>query len=362
MKASTPILFTFTALALAPALALPLDPAGDGEWADLDREVEALTSSLLHEGGGPGLFGRVRSAYRASSDGTPDLSAVGVADARLGVAGSHSGYSYRLEVDFADDWGEGTLGLLDAQASFSVIDGVMATIGRFRPVISSDGLLDSGSMVFLERSSIGTAFAARDEGLMLQGTLSSLDWALSAMNGLDDQGDDALLSARASWEFTASNESSPGNASGNGPVEGAHGVGGQLRARVSASLVDDRSLADSDCTLMEFRAGAGNWSLAVDTVDVGSAGFTSLASGAFGFLAPDTNPHSVSGTYLLSDDWEMGLRVQDLDQGNLVQRDLALTHYISGHDLKWTLGLSQTENEATGSRTELWGFALNVGF
>ena len=112
-------LYTYTVLALAPAHGLALSTGADGDWSELDREVEALTSSLLSEGGGPGLFGRVQSAYLASSDIPGDLGGFGVADARLGFMGSHGGYEYRLEVDFADDWGSGTLGLLDAQASFS---------------------------------------------------------------------------------------------------------------------------------------------------------------------------------------------------------------------------------------------------
>ena len=56
------------------------------------------------------------------------------------------------------------------------------------------------------------------------------------------------------------------------------------------------------------------------------------------------------------------MRVQDLDLAGLRQNDLALTHYLSGHDIKWTLGVTQLRSDIAGLNTDLWGFALNVGF
>lgn len=271
--------------------------------------------------------------------------------------GSHGGYEYRLEVDFADDWGSGTIGLLDARASFALTETVRATLGRFRPVISANGLLDEGDMVFLSHSVIGTALAARDEGLMLQGALSGLDWALCIMNGLDGQGDDALASLRVSLDLRPSAPHSPDRL-----TEGAYGSPEEVSAQAALAMVKDRGNPGSDLALAEFRAGSDVWSLAFDAAQVGPGGFVSLASNIGGSLAPNTNPHSVSLTLMVQEDWELALRVQELDLADLRQNDLALTHYSSGHDVKWTLGLTQLESSTLGLDTELWGIALNVGF
>jgi hypothetical protein len=323
----------------------------------LDREVEALAASLLAEGGGVGLFGRVQSAYLASNDLPGDLGGFGVADARLGITGARNGYEYRLEVDFADDWSSGSLGLLDAQASFALTDTVTATLGLFQPKISSNGLLDEGSMAFLNHSVIGTALAARDEGLMLQGTLSDVDWALCIMNGLDGPGDEALTSLRVSMDLTPNEYNRSGR-----PTEGAYGGSEEISAMAALAMVEDRGNPGSDLALAEFRAGSGSWSLAFDAADVGSAGFTSLADNLSGFLAQDTNPYSASLTLMVRETWELALRVQDLDLVGLRQYDVALNHYLSGHDIKWTLGVTQLKSDIVDLNTDLWGFALNVGF
>ena len=353
-------LYTFTVLALAPALGLPIGSGSDGEWSELDREVEALAASLLADGGGPGLFGRVQTTYLASNDLPGDLGGFGVADARLGIMGARSGYEYRLEVDFADDWGSGSLGLLDAQASFALTETVMATLGRFQPKISSNGLLDEGSMAFLSHSIIGTALAARDDGLMLEGSLSEVDWTLCIMNGLDGPGDEALASLRLSMDLTP-NEHNRHNRS-ESPTEGAYGGSEEVTALAAFAMVADRGDPESDLALAEFRAGSGTWSLAFDAADVGSAGFASLADNISGMLTQDTNPHSISLTLMVQETWELALRVQDLDLAGLRQNDLALTHYLSGHDLKWTLGMTQLRSDIPSRNADLWGIALNVGF
>ncbi len=350
-------LYTFAVLALAPAHGLPIGSGSDGDWSELDREVEALAASLLADGGGPGLFGRVQATYLASNDLPGDLGGFGVADARLGIRGVSSGYEYRLEVDFADDWGSGSMGLLDAQASFALTETVMATLGRFQPKISSNGLLDEGSMAFLSHSIIGTALAARDDGLMLEGSLSEVDWALCIMNGLDGAGDEALASLRLSMDLTPNEHNRYGS-----PTEGAYGGSEEVTALAAFAMVEDRGDPESDLALAEFRAGSGTWSLAFDAADVGSAGFSSLADNFTGVLTSDTKPHSISLTLMVRETWELALRVQDLDLAGLRQNDLALTHYLSGHDIKWTLGVTQLRSDIAGLNTDLWGFALNVGF
>jgi hypothetical protein len=354
-------LYTYTVLALAPAHGLAISSGFDGEWSELDREVEALAASLLAEGGGPGLFGRLQTAYLASNDPSGDLGGFGVADARLGIMGARNGYEYRLEVDFADDfaddWGTGSLGLLDAQASFALTETVMATLGRFQPRISSNGLLDEGSMAFLSHSIIGTALAARDEGLMFQGTLSEVAWALCVMNGLDGPGDEVLTSLRVSMDLTPNERNRSGR-----PTEGAYGRSEEVSALAAFAMVEDHGNPGSDLALAEFRAGSDTWSLAFDAADVGSAGFASLADNISGVLIQDTNPHSISLTLMVRETWELALRVQDLDLAGLRQNDLALSHYLSGHDVKWTLGVTQLESSTPDLDTELWGIALNVGF
>jgi hypothetical protein len=177
------------------------------------------------------------------------------------------------------------------------------------------------------------------------------------MNGLDGPGDEALTSLRLSMDLTPNEHNGSGR-----PTEGAYGGSEEVSAMAAFAMVEDRGNPDSDLALVEFRAGSGTWSLAFDAADVGSAGFASLADNITGVLIQDTNPHSISLTLMVRETWELALRVQDLDLAGRRQNDLALNHYLSGHDVKWTLGVTQRENSTPGHDTELWGIALNVGF
>jgi hypothetical protein len=212
-------------------------------------------------------------------------------------------------------------------------------------------------MAFLSHSIIGTALAARDEGLMFQGTLSEVAWALCVMNGLDGPGDEVLTSLRVSMDLTPNERNRSGR-----PTEGAYGRSEEVSALAAFAMVEDHGNPGSDLALAEFRAGSDTWSLAFDAADVGSAGFASLADNISGVLIQDTNPHSISLTLMVRETWELALRVQDLDLAGLRQNDLALSHYLSGHDVKWTLGVTQLESSTPDLDTELWGIALNVGF
>ena len=95
-----------------------------------------------------------------------------------------------------------------------------------------------------------------------------------------------------------------------------------------------------------------------------SSGVTGKSQGGNEFGLGNTTPFAVAGTYMLTPDtWEVGVRYQDFDdEENTDLIEVAVNHYMEGHDLKWTLQYSTSNSDEGDLEIDLITLGLTAGF
>lgn len=365
--------------ALALSLTTVSGLASENEWSQLDQEVEALTSSLAQDDG-LSFGGWIRTRHDYSDDvevpfasidndgdpdvGTNDLSGFSVPDVRLLAMGSRGDYGYFVQYDFQMSPAGGLYGdvdgggLLDAYITFP-IGPVTGTVGQFKPPIARSALLTSKDIFFVDKTLTGVAFTGRDQGAMVSGDFDALGWWLSIQNGSDGQGDDYFFAGRVAFDFLGD---------GIGNVEGAWGGSDDPSATASASYWDDTSSDDGSGFNLGAAAATSVYSFAGEITNYDDSGYTSTfgrtgKSDDTGGLG-DTTPWAVEGTYMLTPDtWEVGARYQDFDDDeNTDLIEVAVNHYMEGHDLKWTIQYTTSNSDDNDLEIDLITLGLTAGF
>ena len=333
------IIFCATALTMTGATL-----AAGSDWTALDREVEALSSSLAPQGGGVAIGGYLDLLYTNNSD--TDTSQFGGNNARIGFSAESSGYG----VTIGTQWAGGGGAITDAYAT-SELGGMNLTAGFFKAPAGASGGRAERDGFFQDRSAIGSHFAGRDSGIMLGGGSGNLNWAVAIQDGGDGTNDDYRMTAHVDFTVMGAGSS----------VEGCYGAADGMGLVIGASMVDDDGAADSS-TIVDASLTSGTFSFSAEFADMG--GSTTGAGASAGALPTATgdSPMAITATYAIGSDWEIGLRHQDLDTaGGDTDLDIVANRYISGHDVKYTIGLSMSDNDAdTGSDTITIG--LQFGF
>lgn len=350
--------FVFTAL--VTTLASTTGFATETDWPELDRELEALSSTLTTQNtGGPQLSGWIISAIDFSGDvmpnGVDDLTGVSLRSVRLNVAGSTADYGYKVSTDLAG----GTAVLLDAYGQLNFTENFSMQMGNFKTPFLASQMRALKRELFLERTfisggSIGdlgssvagymladpnSITAGRDAGVMFFGNFAdAIGWWLALQNGTDGTANNYRLTGRLAWD-----------AMGEGAgqlVDGAYNSGDGTNVTIAVAYSEDSSETDATGTPL---ASMGN-----DTEQIG--GEIYMTSGPFylggeivsrGTNVGDNTPFTVTGSYLFNGDWEVALRYQGHDDTPVMVNavaDLAestasvvLNKYVSGHDVKWQL-------------------------
>jgi len=333
-----------------------------GDWSSLDQQIEALTASTALDTTGPTIGGRVRTLYVTyeydvleEKSLSVDVGGFRVNDARFHVTGGRNGYDYKVQVDFAD----GDPIILDAYAGFPIGGQVKGRIGKFKPAIARSGLVSSGKLFFVDRSIVGNLFSGRTAGFMVHGEADQLGWWITVSNGTDGVDDDYLISGRLTFDVLGE---------GVAGCEGAYGGTDEPSATVAVAFYDDGFVDDGDGTLLEFHGGTNVYSFGLDVLDVGEGLVTSNGSAMaedFGTtISADCTPITAWGTYMLQPEaWEVGVRMADydneLDEDKL---DVAVTNYLDGHNLKWSLQYSTTSSDDSANEVDWIGLQVQVGF
>jgi len=371
--------------ALALSLTSAAGYASDDDWSTLDEEVEALTSSLSVQGGGPTLFGRVRILYTFNGDipgvappalpGTlNDTGGFTVPDARLGVKGAVGDYEYFVQVNLSalNQGLQPTIpALLDAYVDLPVGGSVNSRIGLFKSPVLRSALIDSGTMLFVDRTIPASAWAVpgsvntttvRDAGAELFGEFDKLGWWLAVQNGSDGTGDDLMFSLRGGFDFL-------GDGIGDGHVNGAYEGPESPSGSAYVAYFDDGNTTDGSGFALEAYLATNVYSAGFDlvaydgTVIPASGGFNGgvLTGGAF---TPDSTPWSVQGSWAITPDvWEVGARYGQADDVLDTQKiDLSVNRYLQGHDLKWTLQYSNIGQDTGGVDQDMIMIQLQAGF
>lgn len=350
----------FVYTALVATLASSTGFATETDWPELDRELEALSSTLNTQNtGGPQLSGWIITTLDFSGDvmpnGVDDLGGAGFRSIRLNVAGSTADYGYKVSTDLSG----GTAVLLDAYGQLNFTENFSMQMGNFKTPFLASQMRAYKRELFLDRTfisggSVGNLSnlsdpsaigAGRDAGAMFFGNFAdSIGWWLALQNGTDGAANNFRLTGRLAWDAM-------GEGAGQ-MVDGAYNSGDGTNMTIAVAYTEDSSETNAAGTPL---ASMGN-----DTEQIG--GEVYVTSGPFyisgeivsnGKNLGDNTPFTVTGSYLFNGDWEVALRYQGHDDtvvdiegdglGNGTD-DLAestasigINKYVSGHDVKWTL-------------------------
>lgn len=327
--------------------------ASETDYSSFDRDIEALVSGRLADNTGPNLSGYVQVRYANSGDiavGANDLGGFTVPRARLSMTGERQGYGYKVQVDFAS----GAI-LKDAYVDIP-INNISARAGLFRSAFSRNGSASTSKMFFIDRTEVGGLFVARDAGAMFHGNFDQLSVFLSLMNGTDGTGDELMTALRVAFNFMGA---------GIGNIEGAFGGPDELSGTASLSWYDDGEATDGSAILIEAHVANSQWSAGIELFDADDAGVSATPGFAITSLASDdATAKALYGTYMLTpDQWELGLRFQDMDDAaDTTIMELGVNRYLDGHNLKYSIGYRSISSDNAAVEADIIQVQLQVAF
>jgi hypothetical protein len=165
--------------ALAATVVVGTTNANEGEWAGLDAELTALSSSFDSHGG-PSVGGHFETTYDS------DAETWGVGRNRISLMGDNGGYGYNVSFNATD-----ADAVDDAYMTFTMF-GMGWTMGHFRAPTTANHLEAEADLHFLDRNGLG-GDGARSDGIMTGGDMSGFGWAAH----YDDGGD---ITARITYD------------------------------------------------------------------------------------------------------------------------------------------------------------------
>ncbi len=388
--------FVTSALAITAAGSLAYAGTGDSEWLELDREITTLSSSLTaadqHDGMGWSALLRVTTTYSdddiatGDSPATPagDVFGWSFEDVDLAFWGQVGDYGWRISMDASDNSKlGGDFNIEDAHAWWSCGEYATALIGQHKANTLESSHMAPEGLFFINRTALGSAFDGWDNGISAWGELEMIRWSASIQNSLNGQEGDHRYTVRVEYDL----------GEGAGDVEGALGAGDDFAATVGLVYIDDDGQdlslpitvgSDNEAYGLDFRGTAGPVGFGAEIMSIGDdlalgidedfsriAGFGNplLAVATF---AEDTTqvggatPYSVMVTYLLNEEFEFGVRYEDLDNvADTTIISVGIAWYQSGHNAKWQAGWSDIDNDSIlGVSTpdgSIWQIGLTVG-
>ena len=393
--------FVFGALAFATASSLAsggTDVSSErGDWLSLDREISSLSTTLSNQGpSGFALSGFMRGRLQWSSDidnvnGTgDDLLGFGLDNIRLNFDGSIGDYGVHVSADgvsfapktvtpgsssvlgsimgggqyvgsgyngqgYVGDIGSaGNLQIADAWITSAIGNDVDITVGQFRAPFSNNALVDADRLLGPERTFLGSAWDARDLGVMVNGISGRFGWWVAVQNGFDGVADDLHYTLRAAYTLLGSG--------GPPTVLGAHGMGQDEHAWVAASYSsDDESALGDDRTAWLIEGGyrTGPWFVAGEFGFMDEGFFPAAAGGP-----DDINPIAVMASYAFNNDWEAWVQLEDLDdEDDTTVYQIGVNYYQAAQDAKWYAAyqMADSDNNALEYDKLVIGYSVSVG-
>jgi len=361
--------FVTAALATALAGSVSFADPGDNEWLELDSEINNLATNLRPAKDGNGWSALIRATYAYSGDeiatGDPDASDVGhlnLDDVDLAFWGAVGEYSWRISVDIDGDApASDVAGLEDAYVTWACGDAFTATMGNFKASVLHSNMVDPENQLMIDRTALGSAFDNWDAGAGAHGSWEDISWYASFQNGAD-------ASASANWAVRVEMDLGEEMAM----MEGAMGGGEQLNASVGLSYVLDDSSAGGEQSY--FADVNGNMGPIGFGAEVGMIGdnVTNLSAGGPGSdwshtaaavaFSGDSSPWSFTGSYLVNEKVEVGLRYEDLDNadGNTILSFVA-NWYQAEHNAKWQAQWSSFGADDTNPDGSIFQVGVVVG-
>jgi hypothetical protein len=346
------------------------------DWLGLDEELNAIASNVNLQGGGVELGALVRAAYiSASGDdfggftGGEDQLGLVIDDVELWSQGNLGDYFWRVSVDFGDSMSPYFLGNLfggtlantartdtleDAFARWNFHENFNLQIGHFifPTTFSSSSNMDS--LLLLSRTSVGEFFHSYGLGAMLSGDYDgTLQWHLAVLNGSDQTDDDQELRGRAVYNI----------GSGRNRTEGALGANDELNASLGVSYVDDGELDDGSVLTFDAIATVAGFSIGGEYASFDDDHATAGFGGAIGLnYTEGMDVIAFTLGYLLSENWELGGRYEQLDdEDDSTLMSVGVNYYQMGHNAKWQLMYMDFASDVAAQEGSLIGLGLTVG-
>jgi hypothetical protein len=354
--------FVSTALGLAVVGSIGAADPGDGDWLGLDSEINSLASSLAPAQGVAGQSALIRSYYGSSSDdistgGGNDLSGFGFNDIDISLYGSTGDYGWRI----SGDLDSGSFELEDAYVDWACGTYARARMGMMKPNVLRGGIIDPENTLMIDRTVLGAAFDGWDTGVQASGENNGVNWSFGLFNGPTGEEVDHFYAFRVAYDFGA----------GAGSYDGARGGNDQLNATLGLAVTSNTSAvtgpSDNMSTFVDFNGNYGQIGFGVEFGQVDDDDSVSTASD-FGWIAGaplglegDTSPYSLTGSYLINPDWEVGLRLEDLDDTDDTSLlSLGATYFRNGNNAKWQAQYTDVSRD-TGSEGNYVQIGLTVG-
>lgn len=358
--------------------------ASENEWSSLDQELNNLSSSLSAPTTGPKIGGWVISSFRydkrqAQPSGTvptnptaPGFDAITphyqsgfqLDTVRIEISGD-AGNDYGYKVSF--ELSSGIALVRDAYGTFKIGDAVTGRVGNFKPPFLRSGLIGDNRELFLERTGLGKIFAVRELGVGFNGSFDTVNWWAAFQNGGDAQGYRGLFTGR----FEA-------NLMGNGvgTNEGAYGAGDDTNLTIAGAVSYDNSVPDGLMISGSVDVTHGPFSLSGEVVSfdkgTNSGATSSFPTGTTGTtLDPiigvssiaDSVPWDVTGSFMFTDQYEVGARYQDAnDPNNTTSWGFVVNRYVQGHDIKWQAEYNHIKTDSAFKDRDQFGIGLAVSF
>ena len=243
-----------------------LPSGGSEEWVALDREIEALSSTLQGDPDKPQgmqVGGYIKTQYNYSADNpavTGDESGFGFNSIRINITGQVGDYKIKVSAEGKS----GTFGVADAYVRFPVHENVNVQVGQFKSRFLYSYYTSDQNTLFYDRAAIPSAWGQRDTGVQVDGTFGPFIGILQVQNGGDTVGDEYAITAKAIYAVMG--KAIEGQAGGFGPDA-------ETALTLGVGYLDDGSVTDGDAIEGEAIFTHGPWYAAAEVVDHGT-GFT----------------------------------------------------------------------------------------
>jgi len=362
--------FVTGALALAATSAVGLaDPADNSDWLELDSEINGLASSYAASQDGMGWTALIRFTYTFSSDdiatdGGDDISGFKFEDVDMAFWGGVGNYQWRISWDMGSGASltPDSFGLEDAYVMWECEEYFTTTAGNYKMRVLLSNSVDPEKQLFIDRTALGSAFDFWEPGVAIHGAQDVFHWYGGLQNSSDGQETGHRYFVRGEFDF----------GTGSGMYEGAMGANEDLNATIGAVYFNDDDVSgDGQMIAVDGRGTAGpigfGGEFAWVEEDLSNVLTTGPDFGRFGDPSvlgfgddDDTTPFGAWVSYLLNDEFEGGVRYDDLDNSSDESIiSVVVNWYRSGHNAKWQAQWSDVDSD--GDDGSIFQVGLVVG-
>lgn len=371
--------FVNSALALAATGSLAFAGTSDSDWLGLDNEINSLASSYTQADGSMSWAALLRITYSYSTDdvatdGGDDISGFSFEDVDVALWGGIGDYGWMISTDVQDKLG-GDIELENGHVWWNCGEYFTAFFGSYRAKVFRSNAVLPDMQLFINRSVIGSSFDFYHVAVGAHGAWEGFGWNLDVLNGDDDQESGHSWVLRVEYAFGAGATSSEGARGGTDQFSGVVGI----CYWKDDTYFDDTS--DADITGVDFHGTYSQFGFGVEFAQIAedyfiatSDDFSRIDQGLgvifLGDSDDDVTPWDVYVSFLLNEQWEFGVRLEDADDENDSQLITVGANYYVCDGVTWQANWADFSTDSSSSSIlgssgddegSIWQVGLVVG-